>query len=90
MGARIGFVPIAHRPSPLFRRVGVHTFTFEACSGFTRVAARGFAQRALPSFVPRASAIQVAPTASRAATELNRQLLRWNFHPLETSAFVAH
>ena len=27
------------RPSPLFRRVGVHDFTFEACSSFTRVTA---------------------------------------------------
>src|SRR5687768_9474655 len=29
------------RPSPKFRRVGVRIFTFEACSGFTRVTARG-------------------------------------------------
>ena len=28
------------RPSPLFRRVGIHIFTFEACSGFTHVTAR--------------------------------------------------
>ncbi len=35
-------VSVASRPvlpSPLFRRVGVHDFTFEACSGFTRVTA---------------------------------------------------
>ena len=27
------------QPSPFLRRVGVHNFTFEACSGFTRVTA---------------------------------------------------
>jgi hypothetical protein len=32
------------RPSPLFRRVGVHDFTFEACSSFTRVTACRVAQ----------------------------------------------
>src|SRR5205085_1183031 len=32
------------RPSPLLRRVGVRIFTFEACSGFTRVTARWIAQ----------------------------------------------
>ena len=32
------------RPSPLFRRVGIHIFTFEACSGFTHVTARWIAQ----------------------------------------------
>ena len=30
-------LPHSTRPSPNLRRVGVHIFTFEACSGFTRV-----------------------------------------------------
>ena len=30
-------LPRSTRPSPNLRRVGVHIFTFEACSGFTRV-----------------------------------------------------
>ena len=58
------------------RYSGVDYVPFEACSGFTRVATRGSNQRASPSFVPRASAIQITPTAPRAATEFNRQLLR--------------
>ena len=33
-GAFVGCFPGALRPSPLLRRVGVHDFTFEACSGF--------------------------------------------------------
>src|SRR4051812_33493726 len=33
------------RPSPNLRRVGVRDFTFEACSGFTRVTACRIAQR---------------------------------------------
>ncbi len=40
-------------PSPLFRRVGVHHFTFEACSGFTRVTARRIAQSPKATFVTR-------------------------------------
>src|SRR5450432_1821358 len=33
------------RPSPVNRRVGIHIFTFEACSGFTRVTACKVAAR---------------------------------------------
>src|SRR3974377_2207291 len=31
-------------PSPLWRRVGIRDFTFEACSGFTHVTARPVAR----------------------------------------------
>jgi hypothetical protein len=41
------------RPSPLFRRVGAHVITFEACSDFTRVTARRFAQPPEAAFVTR-------------------------------------
>ena len=41
------------RPSPLCRRVGIRTFTFEACSGFTRVTARRIAQPPKAAFVTR-------------------------------------
>ena len=41
------------RPSPNLRRVGVRTFTFEACSGFTRVTARQIAQPPKAAFVTR-------------------------------------
>src|SRR5262249_25316801 len=33
-GASVGCFPIPRGPSPFLRRVGVHHFTFEACSGF--------------------------------------------------------
>ena len=89
-GAHVGCFPGALRPSPLFRRVGIHTFTFEACSGFTRVTARGFAQRASALLCPEASTRRIAPLRRSAAMELNRQLPQRNFHPLDTSAFVAH
>ena len=41
------------RPSPKFRRVGIRIFTFEACSGFTRVTARRIAQPPKAAFVTR-------------------------------------
>jgi hypothetical protein len=41
------------QPSPLFRRVGVHDFTFEACSSFTRVTACRVAQPPEVAFVTR-------------------------------------
>src|SRR5260370_12378188 len=43
-GASVGCYPVPLGPSPLFRRVGVHDFTFEACSGFTHVTACQIAQ----------------------------------------------
>ena len=41
--ASIGSFPVLLRPSPNIGRVGVHNFTFEACSRFTRVTACRFA-----------------------------------------------
>jgi hypothetical protein len=41
------------RPSPLCRRVGIRTSTFEACSGFTRVTARRIARPPKATFVTR-------------------------------------
>src|SRR5205814_9397074 len=73
------------QPSPLFRRVGVHIITLEACSGFTRVTARAIANLPKGDIVPAASA-----RAGQVATESNRQLLGWIFHPLVLSALVAH
>jgi hypothetical protein len=42
-----------HTAFPLLRRVGVRIFTFEACSGFTRVTARWIAQPPKAAFVTR-------------------------------------
>jgi len=52
-GASVGCFPATLGPSPYLRRVGVHDFTFEACSGFTRVTACRIAQPPKVAFVTR-------------------------------------
>ena len=46
-------LPHPLRPSPYLRRVGIRNFTFEACSGFTRVTAHRIAQPPKAAFVTR-------------------------------------
>ena len=46
-------LPHSPPPSPTDRRVGIHNFTFEACSDFTRVTARWVAQPPKAAFVTR-------------------------------------
>ena len=58
------------RPSPLLRRVGVRIFTFEACSGFTRVTARWIAQPPKAAFVTR---LQPGWSPNQAARQLPDQ-----------------
>src|SRR5580700_2483750 len=48
------------RPSPVNRRVGIHNFTFEACSGFTRITACKVAARPTADSCPEASTQPVA------------------------------
>jgi hypothetical protein len=71
------FLPCLLRPSPNIGRVGVHYFTFEACSRFTRVTACRFAANlqlyfCLQSFRPKVSlstcldSYRVEPTITRA------------------------
>ena len=50
-GCTCRLLPHLTRPFPLFRRVGIRDFTFEACSGFTRVTARMLAQPPEAAFV---------------------------------------
>jgi hypothetical protein len=52
-GCSCRFPSPSTRPSPLCSRVGVRTFTFEACSSFTRVTARRIAQPPNAAFVTR-------------------------------------
>jgi hypothetical protein len=54
-------LPAAWQPSPTARRVGVHDFTFEACSGFTGVTARTVAGIPFVCLDPKASARPVTP-----------------------------
>src|SRR5215211_6740645 len=53
-----------------YRRVGVRDFTFEACSGFTRVTARRIAQPPRAAFVTR---LQPGRLPGQAARQLPDQ-----------------
>ncbi len=70
-GAYVGDFPVVQRPSPISGRVGVHDFTFEACSGFTRVTARAIASLPEGDLCPcrfglrRAGSYRVEPTPTR-------------------------
>jgi hypothetical protein len=55
------------QPSPFLRRVGVHDFTFEACSSFTRVTAYRVAQPPMVAFVTR---LRPGPLPAQAACQL--------------------
>src|SRR4051794_41679676 len=58
------------QPSPKFRRVGVHDFAFEACSGFTHVTARRIARPPEAAFVTR---LQLARLPGQTARQLPDQ-----------------
>ncbi len=62
------------RPSPLFRRVGIRNFTFEACSGFTHVTARWIAQPPKAAFVTRLRPNRLPDRAARQLPELSTTL----------------
>ena len=62
------------RPSPFPRRVGIRIFTFEACSGFTRVTARWIAQPPKAAFVTRLRPGQLPDQAARQLPEQSTTL----------------
>jgi hypothetical protein len=62
-------------PSPRFRRVGAHDSSFDACSGFTHVAARRLADPPRWPVVPKASATRSPswlPRQLPGCTDMNR------------------
>jgi hypothetical protein len=74
------------RPSPLFRRVGIRTFTFEACSSFTRITARRVAQPPKGGLCHEASTQSVTqPSRSSATRSIDNSLdgtfLHWCYAP---------
>src|SRR3954463_3144820 len=76
-GSRRGPVSIAFpltRPSPFPRRVGIRIFTFEACSGFTRVTARWIAQPPKAAFVTRRQPSQLPDQTARQLPEQSTTL----------------
>jgi hypothetical protein len=58
-------LPHRVQPSPFPSRVGIHDFTFEACSGFTRVTARRIAQPPEAAFVTRLRPTRLPRQAAR-------------------------
>jgi len=77
-------------PSPLFRRVGIHDFTFEACSGFTRVTACQLAPSPFREVCHEASTCKVSSTYRSSATRPYRQLTGWVLPPSVICAVGAH
>src|SRR6266704_4201247 len=57
-------------PSPVNRRVGIHDFTFEACSSFTRVAACQIACPPIADVCPEAPTQPVTRPSRSVATML--------------------
>src|ERR1700749_5337191 len=64
-GASVGCFLVPRGPSPLLRRVGVHAFAFEACSGFTPVTACRIAQPPKAAFVTRLRLARLPDQAAR-------------------------
>src|SRR3954449_10046959 len=62
------------RPSPFPRRVGIRNFSFETCSGFTRVTARWIAQPPKAAFVTRLRPDQLPDQAARQLPEQSTTL----------------
>jgi hypothetical protein len=81
---------LSARPSPVNGRVGIHDFTFEACSSFTRVTACRVACPPKGGLSPEASARPVARPCRSVATMSYRQLHGWNLLPLVICAIGAH
>ena len=78
------------RPSPVYWRVGIHDFTFEACSGFTRVTAYKVAAHPTADSCPEASTRPVTRPDRSVATMSYRQLHRWILLPPVICAVGAH
>ena len=89
-GAYVGWLPHSTRPSPFPRRVGIHDFTFEACSDFTRVTARWIALNRPRRPLSRGFETAGYPTAPLVSYQINRQLSGWYLPPLVIRAFGAH
>src|SRR5712692_7378376 len=85
---------LSARPSPVNRRVGIHDFTFEACSSFTRVTAckiarppkggllsRGFDPVSYPTAPP--GSYHVSPTTTWMDPPSTGDLRRWGARRVE-------
>ena len=77
------------RPSPFLRRVGIHIFTFEACSSFTRVTACKVAHPPFVGFIARLRPSQFPGSDARKLPSSTNNLLGWVLPPLVICAFGA-
>ena len=75
---------LSARPSPVNRRVGIHDFTFEACSSFTRVTACKIARPPKGGLYPEAStrsvtrpSLRCLPTTTSVDPPSTGDLRRW-------------
>src|SRR5579862_2689120 len=71
------FLSLSARPSPVNRRVGIHDFTFEACSSFTRVTACKIARPPKGGLLSRGFGLVSCPTKPLSSFHAYRQLHGW-------------
>ena len=81
---------LSARPSPVNRRVGIHDFTFEACSSFTRVTACKIACPPKGGLLSRGFDPASYPTDPLGSYHVYRQLHGWILPPLVICAVGAH
>src|SRR5712692_4290519 len=80
--SRVGRSGRPQRPSSRVKRLGARIHPFEACSGFTRVAAHPLANPPKAGLCPRGFDGSVTLTIARVATKAYRHLLRPDSHRL--------
>jgi len=83
----VGCSNAVRRSSLTEKQVDPHDSTFEACPGFTHVAARRLADPPQADRGPVGSNQSVTLLIAKVATEVYRQLLRPDLHRLEQGAF---
>ena len=81
---------LSMQPSPFAWRVGVHIFTFEACSSFTRVTACRVARLPYVSFITRPHPSRLPGSGARKLPSSTNNLLGWVLPPLVICAVEAH
>lgn len=74
---RVSSLPV--QPSPLCRRVGIHIFTFEACSSFTRVTACKVAHPPFVGFIARLRPRQFPDSGARKLSSPTNNYLSGSF-----------
>jgi hypothetical protein len=88
--SRVGVSDRPRRPSSIERRLGARIQPFEACSGFTRVAARTLADPPKADLCPRGFDGSVALAVSRVATKVYRHLLGTGLSPAALTDLARH